>query len=309
MKPLDTFKGFGLKKDEPNVTQKRQFYVGGSDIPTILGINKYKTQFELAKEKTGIEKREFITNEYIQFGNQMEPHIREYINSVNSTDFQPSTHIDEEKRIRSNTDGLDTEENILLEIKTHGKNPTMKVYEVQMQMYMYQTGAEIGWLALYERPKDFDIEFDANNLQIKEIERDDEQIESILDSIETFWIRCEYLKENPLMDEQEYMTFGTDVDVAISKLNSLAPAIIEAKAYVKEVEKEEKELKDFLYQSMEENDIKKISTPLLNITRVLPTKSNRFDSKTFKEDHPELHKEYLKESNRKGYIKLTEVKQ
>lgn len=189
------FTGFGQQKQDDNVTKKRNVYVGGSDIPTILGINKYKKQDELALEKAGLVEREFITNQYIQFGNILEPQIRDYINAVNQTNFVEETYIDEEKAIRSNVDGIDKEENILLEIKTHGANPTMKVYEVQMQLYMYQSGATHGWLALYQRPKDFDIEFDRNNLRIVEIERDEELIQDILNKVEAFWKQCQQLKK------------------------------------------------------------------------------------------------------------------
>ena len=189
------FTGFGQQKQDDNVTKKRNVYVGGSDIPTILGINKYKKQDELALEKVGLVEREFITNQYIQFGNILEPQIRDHINAVNQTNFVEETYIDEEKAIRSNVDGIDKEENILLEIKTHGASPTMKVYEVQMQLYMYQSGAEVGWLALYQRPKDFDIEFDRNNLRIVEIERDEELIQDILNKVEAFWKQCQQLKK------------------------------------------------------------------------------------------------------------------
>ena len=189
------FTGFGQQKQDDNVTKNRESFIGGSDIPTILGINKYKKQDELALEKAGLVEREFITNQYIQFGNILEPQIRDYINAVNQTNFVEETYIDEEKAIRSNVDGIDKEENILLEIKTHGANPAMKVYEVQMQLYMYQSGAEVGWLALYQRPKDFDIEFDRNNLRIVEIERDEELIQDILNKVEAFWKQCQQLKK------------------------------------------------------------------------------------------------------------------
>lgn len=308
MSLLETFAGFGLQEADPNVVQKRKIYVGGSDVPTILGINKYKTQYELAQEKTGIKENEFVGNEYTKYGNQLEPQIRDYINAVNETNFIVDTFIDEENKLRSNVDGIDLEHNMILEIKTHGKNPDLKVYEVQMQLYMHQTGADFGWLALYERPKDFDVEFDKDRLKIKEIERDPELINKILDSIETFWIRCEFLKDHPEMDEQEYYTTGNEMDKALAKLNNLAPALVEAKNYLKQFEAQEKELKELLYEQMEKNDIKKLSTPLLNITRVLSGKSKRFDSQSFKQDYPKLHEQYQKETKRKGYVKLTEVK-
>lgn len=74
---MKDFKGFGLQKQDVNVTENRNLYVGGSDVPTILGINKYKTQYELALEKTGIQPSEFTGNEYTEYGNKLEPQIRE----------------------------------------------------------------------------------------------------------------------------------------------------------------------------------------------------------------------------------------
>lgn len=305
---MEEFKGFGLQKQDLNVTENRNIYVGGSDMPVILGISKYKTQYELAREKTGIEKREFINNPYILFGNKLEPKIREYINAVNGTNFIVDTYIDEERAIRSNVDGIDKEHNILLEIKTHGKNYDQRVYEVQMQLYMAQIGCEVGWLALYERPENFDTEFDADRLVIKEIERDEEYIQKILSAIETFWIRCEYLKENPSMTEEEYFSQGTELDAQLIELKNIAPKLLQMKAQVKEFEKREKELKEKFYDSMTENDVKKIETPFIVLTRVLPTKAKTFDKKLFEQEHPELYEQYIKEVDKKGYVKIQEAK-
>lgn len=305
---MSKFNGFGIQKQDANVTEKRNIYVGGSDVPTILGINQYKTQYELALEKTGIKPKEFTGNEYTAYGNQLEPQIRDYINATTEANFIVDTHIDEEYKIRSNVDGVDYDLSLLLEVKTHGKNPNLKVYEAQMQLYMFQLDLKEGWLALYERPEDFDIEFDAKRLKVEVIQRDEKMINKILSSIETFWIRCEYLKDNPGMTEDEFMTIGTDMDVALAKFNKVAPRLLQLKKEVAKLEAIEKEAKDMLYQKMAENDIKKWETPFFIVTRVLPSKSNRFDSKRFKEEHPEVYEEYLTPSERKGYVKLTERK-
>lgn len=198
------FNGFGVQKQDLNVTEKRNVYIGGSDVPTLLGINKYKNQFELAQEKSGIVHRPFISNPYIQFGNLLEPDIREYINFMNGTNFIVETYINEEKRIRSNVDGIDKEHNILLEIKTHGVKPTIKVYEAQMQLYMDQIGCDYGWLAMYQRPKDMNTDFDKTNLVIKEIERDEFFIGNVHEEIERFWRKLAILKEFPKMTKEEW---------------------------------------------------------------------------------------------------------
>lgn len=199
-----------LHRHEPNVTENRHLYVGGSDVPTILGINSYKTQYELAREKVGITKSDFKGNEYTAFGHAMEPQIREYINLTTDYEFVETSTIDEENSIRANTDGVDHEYKTLLEIKTHGAsltNQMLNVYKAQMQIYMFVNDLEQGVLALYERPKDFNLEFDADLLNTDIIvKRDDDEIHHILSEIELFWKRCEWLKANPGASEWDYNT-------------------------------------------------------------------------------------------------------
>lgn len=302
----EPFNGFGLQKADPNVVTDRHIYVGGSDVPTILGINRYKTQFELAREKVGIVPVEFKGNEYTAYGNELEPQIRNYINTINNMNFLVNTYHDEERSIRSNVDGYEYEHNILLEIKTYGVTPTLKSYEAQMQLYLAQTGAEVGWLALYARPENFDTEFDADRLKIKEVERDETYIQQIYDAIETFWVRCEYLREQPDMTEQEFMTVGTDMDKTMMKLVKLAPDLIAFEAKVKEMKAQEAALKDELYKKMEENNIKKLETPLLIVTRVLPTKVKGFDKKGLQANYPDIYAQYETETEKRGYIMITQ---
>jgi putative phage-type endonuclease len=289
-------------KSESNVVENRHIYVGGSDVPTILGINKYKTQYQLAKEKVGIEPVKFQGNEYTEYGKALEPQIREYVNAINETNFQPATRVDQIRKIRSNTDGFDPENGMILEIKTHGKNLDIKPYVAQMQLYMWQFNVLYGWLALYERPDDFDIEFDANRLKFEVIERDDEYVQKILDAIETFWIRCEYLKEKPDMTEQEFMGIGqNELSIVAKQVEKIEMQI----ANFKKVEEVYKTLKQRLYELMEEYDVKKWETDHVVITRILPTVSKTFDTARFKKEHPELVEQYQKETKKNGYVKIT----
>ncbi|MDC3412555.1 DUF1351 domain-containing protein [Terrihalobacillus insolitus] len=185
-----------------NVTKNRDKYIGGSDVSIILGLNKYKTKYELALEKIGITKSDFKGNEYTEYGNIMEPQIREYVNIMNGTTFKEDTRIHDD--LRSNTDGYDSEHNLILEIKTHGKTPTIEAYKAQMQLYMYQFVVNEGWLALYERPNDFDTEFDSERLKIKQVPRDNDFIKHMLDAIKDFWEGVEYLKTNLGASEHDF---------------------------------------------------------------------------------------------------------
>jgi putative phage-type endonuclease len=286
---------------DDNVTKGREKLVGGSDVPAILGISKYKTQFQLAQEKLGIVPSEFKGNENTEYGNVLEPQIRTYINAVNGTNFAPDTRIDRKIGIRSNTDGYEGEHQLILEIKTHGKNPDLKAYEAQMQLYMYQFNCEAGWLALYERPDNFDAEFDAERLDIRVIERDDQYIEKILNAIETFWIRCEYLKENPEMTESEFMSIGQNELTIVA--NQVEKMELQLSQY-KQLESQYKEMKAKLYDLMEQYDVKKWETDTVIITRILPSTRESLDSTKLKKDHPELAEQYKKISKVAGSVRI-----
>jgi putative phage-type endonuclease len=288
-------------KHDPNVTEKRNIYVGGSDVPTILGINKYKTQYELAKEKVGMVQTDFKGNEYTEFGNILEPQIRDYINAVNMVQFIPGTKIDNSRNIRSNTDGYDFENNLILEIKTHGKNLNTKPYIAQMQLYMAQFGCDYGWLALYERPDNFDTEFDAARLKIEVIERDDEYVNQIFDAIETFWIRCEFLKENPEATENDFYNFGqNEVAPLVAEISRLEMELI----HFKELETKYKDAKKKLHDAMEEYDIKKFETDTVVITRLLPTTRESIDSTKIKKELPDIFSKYKKVSKVAGNVRI-----
>lgn len=74
----------------------------------------------------------------------------------------------------------------------------------------------------------------------------------------------------------------------------------------KVLKEQQKEYRELLYQKMEENDIKKIDTGDLVITRVLPTTRLSVDSTRLKKEKPDIYEQYLKESTIKGSIRIKE---
>lgn len=294
-----------FQTDDKNVIENRRSFVGGSDVPIILGLSKYKSQLELAKEKTGLVPTVFDSNEYTVYGQVIEPQIRDYINIINETKFKPDTVINKERNIRGNCDGADYEESLLLEIKSHGKNPTMDVYKVQMQLYMNEFNLAAGWLALYERPENFDAEFDPERLKIEVIHRDEVQINEILQAIELFWHRCEALKQNPEMSEAEFYS------ITLEEKNEIAIVASEVEKFelqiqsYKEIESQYKAMKDKLYQLMMEHKVKSFETDRCTITLVLPTESTSIDAKALRESHPRIAKRFEKVTPKKGYTKVS----
>ena len=73
---------------------------------------------------------------------------------------------------------------------------------------------------------------------------------------------------------------------------------------VKEIKAKEDEVKAQIKAEMEEKNIIKIETPELLITYVAESDRETFQTKKFKEEHPDLHDEYIKMSPVKSSIRV-----
>lgn len=297
-----------FQTDDKNVTENRRVYVGGSDVPIILGLSKYKKAFDLAKEKVGLSPMIFDGNEYTTYGQVMEPQIRDYINAINETKFVPDTTINKEKFLRGNCDGADYDEMLLLEIKTHGKKPTLEIYNVQIQLYLYMFDLPSAWLALYERPDNFDAEFEAERLKIEVIHFDETKVNEILAQIELFWKRCAALKENPGLTEAEFHSIGVNEDNELAVVAGQVARLEGEIAQFKKLEAEYKTMKQKMYELMMEHKVKSFETEGLTITAVLPSTSTKeaIDINAFKEAHPRIAKKFIEEktTNKSGYVMI-----
>lgn len=295
-----------------DVTIDRDKYIGGSDIPAIMGISPFKTRWQLLCEKAGLVEDEFEGNRYTEYGNVLEPQIRAYINKMYKTKFAPSQKIKGD--LRANTDGFNGER--VLEIKTtsqvHDTLEAYKLYIVQLLFYMQLNEVEDGILAVYHRPEDFNPDFDAGNLQIFEINAKANKTltDDINAEIERFRADLEKLKENPLLSEQDFQP------TAVIEL-SREVAVLESKmAAYKDLEKQYKAMKAKLFDAMVEHNVKTWETPSgAKITRVDGTPASvklveEFDLEAFKIDNPLMYDRYIKEvaketAGRAGFVKIT----
>lgn len=192
---------------EDSVIKNRHKYIGGSDVPTLFKINKFKSLEDLKAQYINFYKNstEFINNdsEYTIYGHLLEPRIRDYINDIKKYNFEPKSILFEDLNIRCNCDGIDVKTKTILEIKTNsGNHRNTFDYELQAQLYMWAFDCNKAIIAMYKRPKNFysgisvdfhkdekyfNLEFNIENLTIKEIERKDRIIEEILNKISKFW--------------------------------------------------------------------------------------------------------------------------
>ena len=292
------------------VTIDRDVYIGGSDIPIIMGISPFKTRFDLLLEKAGLKENDFTGNEYTEYGNIMEPKIREHLNLIAGTGFEFKEYKKVNGDIRCHLDGYNEHE--VLEVKTtsqiHENVGDYKVYLVQLLFYMENVECENGLLAVYERPEDFSEEFDSKRLKLYSIELSNykDLLEQINKAVEQFRIDLVKVKENPFITEEELLP--VDLTELSNKVVTLENQLTE----MKKVELQVKELKTQLKAAMEKNNIKKWETPNgVKITLVADGEDKivrKFNEQLFKENNLDLWDEYSEDVVQKGkagYVKIT----
>ena len=298
---------------EFDVSQDRDQYIGGSDIPAILGISKFTTRWQLLLQKAGLEERNFSGNRYTDYGHIIEPQIRAHINLIYNTNFMPNRVINEDLRLH--TDGFNGE--CVLEIKStsdiHPSVDGYKSYLVQLVKYMEQNEVSKGILAVYERPEDFSPVFDAARLQVFEITLDEHHnlLAHVNKEIEKFRSDLARLKENPLLSEQDFLPGGNLIALAdkVAKFENQLAAM-------KEIEAQCKDAKKALYDEMAKRGVTSWTTPNgTKITMVAEVPASvktvgEFDMERFKKECPATFDTYCrlvekKVSGKAGYVRIT----
>lgn len=296
-----------------DVRTDRNLYIGGSDIPIIMGISPFKKRFDLLLEKAGLKENDFEGNQYTEYGNILEPKIRDYINLKEKKPFVEDKKIVGD--IRCHVDGYNQKDTIL-EIKTtsqvHNSVNEYKVYLCQLLFYMSVYEAKKGKLGVYHRPEDFNEEFDEKRLTTYDINIKDykELVEDILQAVDQFRKDLIKVKENPFITEEELQP-----KELIELSNQVAVLENELKAY-KEIEKKYNDFKSRLFTAMEEYGVKTwLTNNGTRITRIESTSDTietiqEFNVEKFKEENVETYNKYveLKEitkKGKKGYVKIT----
>lgn len=308
---------------QDSVKVDRYKYIGGSDIPAIMEISQFKSRWELLQEKARIKEDDFLGSVYTEYGNTMEPKIREFINVELGHGFIEGRHYDEEQGFRIHTDGEDEVTESVLEIKTtsqiHDRLTDYKAYLVQILFYMSVLHYDNGILAVYERPEDMNEELDPDRLHLYPVFFKDHLglVKEISDAILRFQADVERLKADPLLTEEDFIP---------KDMVTLSDSILALESVLdnmKSIEAQVKERKAQLYELMCENRIKTWATDRFRLTRVDGAEARMetieiLDEEGLRRDLPELFRTYdeggyivekqVKKAGRSGYVKITRLK-
>mgnify|MGYP000933375569 FL=1 len=179
--------------DEKKWLDARREGIGGSDASVIVGLNRWKSPFQLWLEKTGkAEPEDLSDNEYVYWGKVLEEAVANRFCELTEKKVQRRglLQMDDYPYIRASVDRMVVGENAGLECKTcngfaakeweDDEVPT--AYYVQCQHYMMVTGCERWYIAVL---------IGGNHFVWKEIPRNDNEIDLLLQAEIDFWHKVE----------------------------------------------------------------------------------------------------------------------
>nr|DAX37323.1 MAG TPA: Exonuclease [Caudoviricetes sp.] len=288
-----------------NFLTQRKKGIGGSDIAAILGVSKFKTALDVYLSKTTDQPEQ--KGEHLYWGHALEnPIIDRFIRDTGANVIrQPEMrrHPDYEWAI-ANADALITNSDTIeaiLEIKTSsafksrewGADDTDEVpieYIAQVQWYMWIYNLQEAYIAAL---------IGGNQYRQYHITRDDELIAMLAEKAQAFWQNhvIPRIPPNPQDGADAQKLYPSDNgDTAEADSDTLT-----AYAELRELKAQEKELKA---QIAAKEDLLKIkigsySAMQTNGNTLFTWKaqsSSRFDSKAFQAAHPDLYRQYTKQS-------------
>lgn len=285
---------------------QRRAGIGGSDASIVLGLNKYKTAFELWLDKTGQVIPESEPSEAAYWGTQMEEVVAKEFEKRTGKKVRRSNRMYQHSKynfILANIDRFVVGEDAILECKTASAyllkeweaDEVPAPYLVQIQHYLAVTGKSKAYIAVL---------IGGNKFIWKEIDRDEELINQITAHEIHFWEEYVIGETPPPSDgssaAEKFLKerFAKAESGQTIQLNKSVEEQLKYREQLKEdkkiIETQIKEIENGLMNTLQTAEFgysKSFEVAWKNVT------SNRADTKLLREKFPEIYKQVLKESN------------
>ena len=292
--------------DSKNATREewlkvRKLGLGGSDMAAVLGLSPWRSPIDVWLDKTSdtVEEKE---SEPMYWGNVLEEVVAQEFAKrsgykVRNNNF--TLQSEEYPYLLANIDreivGLDAG----LECKTanafkanewDGDN-VPDAYYIQCQHYMAVTGKSSWWIACL---------VGGNTFYYKEIKRNEEVIAAIIDTGAAFWELVES-KTMPAPDDTKQCenalkklyqkSNGQSVELPANYGNMIID-YLEIKNQLSELETKKRGIENVMKDFLKDNE--KATYGEHYVSWKSTKQRETFDAKAFKNDYPELHKQYIK---------------
>lgn len=278
--------------------------IGGSDASVVLGINKYKSAFELWHEKTGQSPLKEIDNDAIHFGNILEDVVAKEFERRTGHRVRKDNHMyshSDYPFMKANLDRVVVGEKALLECKTANArlqdawkdDDIPSAYFLQVQHYLAVMGYPKAYIAVLIGGQKFIW---------KEIKRDEELIALLIEHEKTFWEENVLKKVAPTIDGSEAarLYLGEQFASTNGETKVLKKETTNAVLYRAELKQTIKQLQQEM--TMTENKLKlALGHAAIGVTdryevKWQPIETRRIDTKRLKIEEPSIYKLFLKTS-------------
>lgn len=279
--------------------RERMAGIGGSDAAAALGLSQWKTPYALYQEKRG-ELGPQPDNESMLWGRALEPVIRQqYAERTGRTVHLPESILHHPKIgfMLANVDGVTTDDR-LLEIKTArtaqdwgepGTDEIPQAYLIQVQHYLSVTELPVADVAALIGGSDF---------RLYEVPADPELQQMIIDGEAEFWRRVQDGNPpEPVSYADVQARFGRRSTAAAveadTDLRDYVRSLHAIKQQMAALKEHEEDFKTRIMLALGEADTLTFSGLTLATWKAAKA-AERFDSKAFREAHPDLYHQFLR---------------
>ena len=288
--------------------------IGGSDAAAIIGLDRYRSAFDVYAEKVGLKSEE-PDNEAMRQGRDLEDYVAQRFMEATGKKVRRRNAIlqhPEHYWMLANIDRWVVGENAGFEAKTtsvlnrtkfaQGEYPPN--YYVQCMHYMAVTGADRWYLAVLVLNKAF---------YVFTIERDEAEIQTLIDAEKDFWENHVLKQIPPAPDgtestseliKQLFPEAREREEIALYGHEDKIQQYLELEAQVKELTQKRDALKQELQLAMSDAEIGRAQGYVIEWKNQV---RQTLDTKRLKKEQVEIYANYLKPAQTVRVFKVKEV--
>ncbi len=288
--------------------------IGGSDAAAIVGLDRYRSAFDVYAEKIGL-KPEQPDNEAMRQGRDLEQYVAERFMEATGKKVRRRNAVlqhPEHHWMLANIDRWVVGENAGLECKTtsvlnrakfsQGEFPPN--YYVQCVHYMAVTGAEQWYLGVLVLNKAF---------HVFTIERDENEIAALIEAEKHFWTNHIMKQIPPAPDGSEstseiikqlFPEAKEGFTASLYGYEDKIQAYLDLDAQIKELEKKKEAIKQELQMAIDEAEIGRAQGYVVEWKNQV---RQTLDTKRLKKEQAEIYANYLKPAQTVRIFKIKEV--
>jgi len=288
--------------------------IGGSDAPAIIGLDRYRSAFDVYADKLGL-KQEQPDNEAMRQGRDLEEYVAsrfcEYTgkkvrrrNAILQHPEYPWMIADIDRWVVGENAGFEAKTTSVLNRAKFSQGEFPPNYYVQCMHYMAVTGAERWYLAVLVLNKSF---------HVFTIERDEAEIQALIAAEKDFWENHVLKQIPPAPDGSEatsevikqlFPEAKEREEVALFGYEDKIEQYLQLDAQLKELEKQKDAIKQELQLALSDAEIGRAQGYIVEWKNQV---RQTLDTDKLKKEQAEIYKKYLKPAQTVRVFKVKEV--